>query len=233
MQAVTPKTLADQSTQIVQTRIAASFLVAGSLIFLVSEFVAAAAWTDPPYSYTYHYISDLGVRGPLVLLGKSMNSPLSWVMNIGFFLFGIAYLIGVMMLKGLRSWRRGGAFALAFSIAVGGMLLALNPGTGAPPAGNVYYHGLGALASILGGNLLLILLGCLHQAVDIAKKPGCAIVVLGIFGLVSFVAFLALAGSGANILMGLIERLAVYPITIGFIVAGVSIWTQHNTGSCA
>jgi len=54
-----------------------------------------------------------------------------------------------------------------------------------------------------------------------------AMVVLGVFGLVSLVAFLAVANSGANVLIGLVERCAVYPVLIGFLCAGVSIWNRR------
>lgn len=89
-----------------QRRAAGVVLIAGGLIFFLAEFVAAAAWTDPPYSYTYHYISNLGVRGPSEGFGQLMDSPLAWVMNTGFFLFGITSFIGAALLPGLRGRRR-------------------------------------------------------------------------------------------------------------------------------
>lgn len=87
---------------VAQRRAAGALLVAGSAIFWLAEFIAAAAWTDPPYSYTYHYISDLGVRGPSTAFDQYMYSPLAWVMNTGFFLFGIVLFAGVAMLRGWR-----------------------------------------------------------------------------------------------------------------------------------
>ena len=42
-------------------RTAGALLVAGPVIFLAAEFIAASAWTDPPNSYTYNVISSLGV----------------------------------------------------------------------------------------------------------------------------------------------------------------------------
>jgi hypothetical protein len=39
------------------------------------------------------------------------------------------------------------------------------------------------------------------------------------------VAFLGVAG--ANVLVGLVERCAVYPVLIGLICAGVSIWKNQ------
>jgi hypothetical protein len=76
--------------------------------------------------------------------------------------------------------------------------------------------------------VLIVLLGRLHRFIGVGRKPGRAMVGLGAFGLVSLVAFLALAGSGANVLIGLVERCAVYPVLIGLICAGVSIWNRRT-----
>jgi hypothetical membrane protein len=211
-----------------QRRPAGAALVAGAAIFFLAELIAAAAWTDPPYSYTHHYISNLGVRGPLEALGQFMNSPLAWVMNTGFFLFGIMFFLGVAALEGLRGWRRWAALLLGALVALGGVLLALNPGSGEPPDGAVDYHGLGAFASIVGGNVLAIFLGRQRQRIGVTPSAGRAMVVLGVFGLASMVAFLAVASSGANVLIGLVERCAVYPILIGFLCAGTSIWNRRT-----
>jgi len=136
--------------------------------------------------------------------------------------------VGVVMLRGLRGWRRWAAPILATLVAVGGVLLAFFHGDGQVTDGTVDYHSLGALGSIVGGNVLVIVLGRLRRRIGIAWKPGRAMVVLGVFGLVSLVAFLALAGSGANVLIGLVERCAVYPVLIGLICAGVSIWNRRT-----
>ncbi|QYN40490.1 DUF998 domain-containing protein [Pseudonocardia sp. DSM 110487] len=205
-------------------RHAGTMLVASAVIFFLAEFIAAAAWTDPPYSYTYHYISNLGVRGPSEALGQFMYSPLAWVMNTGFFLFGITALAGVAMLRGLRGRRRGAVLVPAAALAVGGIVLAFFPGSAeAMNDATGAYHGLGAIAAIVGGNVLVIVLGRVHRLIGVPPNPGRAMVVLGGLGLVSLVGFLALAGSGANVLIGLVERCAVYPLLIGLGCAGVSI----------
>ncbi len=207
-----------------QRHAAGTMLVAAAVIFFLAEFIAAAAWTDPPYSYTYHYISNLGVRGPSEALGQFMYSPLAWVMNTGFFLFGITALAGVAMLRGLRGWRRGAVLVPAAALAVGGVVLAFFPGSAeAMNDGTGAYHGLGAMAAIVGGNVLVIVLGRVHRLIGVPPKPARAMVVLGVLGLVSLVGFLALAGSGANVLIGLVERCAVYPLLIGLVCAGVPI----------
>ncbi|MFI5908466.1 DUF998 domain-containing protein [Dactylosporangium sp. NPDC051541] len=205
-----------------QRRAAGAALMAGPAIFLLLEFIAAAAWTDPPYSYTYHYISDLGVHGPLTALGQYMYSPLAWVMNTGFFAFGALVFVGVATLNGLSGWRRWAVRGLGTLVGAGGVVLACFPGDGeADRLGQVDYHGLGALAAILGGNVLIILLGRLHEPLGIAPRTGRAMVALGVFGIVAMVAFFAVAS--ANVLVGLVERGAVYPVFAGLIGAGASI----------
>ena len=203
-------------------------LIAGGLVFFIVEFIAAAAWTDPPYSYTYHYISNLGVHGPTEGFGQLMYSPLAWVMNTGFFLFGITLFGGTAMLAGIRGPRRWAVLTLAFLMATGGVLLAFFPGTGeTPDSGAIDFHSLGALASIVGGNVLIIILGRAHRHAGIAANTGRAMVALGVFGLMSLAGFMAIAGSSAG-LIGLVERCAVYPVLIGFLCAGTSIWKSNR-----
>jgi hypothetical membrane protein len=208
-------------------------LIAGGLVFFIAEFIAAAAWTDPPYSYTYHYISNLGVHGPTEGFGQLMHSPLAWVMNTGFFLFGITLFGGTAMLAGIRGPRGWAVRTLALLMAAGGVLLAFFPGTGeTPDSGAIDLHSLGALASIVGGNVLIIILGRAHRHAGIAANTGRAMVALGVFGLLSLVGFMAIAGSSAA-LIGLVERCAVYPLLIGFVCAGKSIWKGNRRSTAA
>jgi hypothetical membrane protein len=214
-----PETLAPETQRTAQRRSAGAVLIAAAVIFFLAELIAATAWTDPPYSYTYHYISNLGVRGPSEALGQFMYSPLAWVMNTGFFLFGITALAGVAMLRGLRGWHRWAALVPAAALAAGGVLLAFFPGSAeAMQDGTDAYHGLGAMAAIVGGNVLVIVLGRMHQLIGVPRASARAMVVLGVFGLVSLVGFFAIAGSGAGVI-GLVERCAVYPFLIALACA--------------
>lgn len=207
-------------------RAAGAFLIAGAVIYFLAEFIAAAAWTDPPYSYTHHYISNLGVRGPSEAFGQVMNSPLAWVMNSGFFAFGITLFAGVALLRDLPGWRRWAALAPAALLAVGGVLLAFFPGSGDTGDDSVDFHSLGAMAGFIGGNVLAIVLGRLHRHVGITRNTGRALTGCGAFGLVAMVGFLALAGSQTNVLIGLVERGVVYPFLIGLICVGASVWRR-------
>lgn len=228
MNAAEQQTLAPEARPAAQRRTAGLAFVAAAVSFFLAELVAAAAWTDPPYSYTYHYISNLGVHGPSEALGQLMYSPLFWVMNTGFFLFGVTAFGGVLLLRGLRGLRRSATLVPAAALAAGGVLLAFFPGSAeAIENGTDAYHGLGALLAIVGGNVLVIVLGRL--LVGIPPRPARAMVVLGVFGLLSLAAFLAVAGSGGNVLIGLVERCAVYPLLFGLLCAGWPIWRVSSS----
>lgn len=211
--------------RIAQRRTAGAVLVAAALIYFLAEFIAAAAWTDPPYSYTYHFISNLGVHGPSELFGQYMYSPLAWVMNTGFFLFGITVLAGVALLRGPRRWP---ALATATLLAVGGVLLGLFPGSGeAMNNGTGNFHAVGALGAFIGGNALVIALGRTHRQFGLSTKFGRALVSAGVVGLLAMVAYFADVMSGANVLIGLVERGAVYPFLIALTCAGLSLWKRR------
>ena len=224
-----PETLAPDARWPSQRRTAGALLIAGPVIFLLAEFITAAAWTDPPYSYTYDFISNLGVHGPSTLFGQYMYSPLAWVMNTGFFLIGITVLAGAAALRGLSGWRRWAVLVAAALLAVGGVLLALFHGSSeALKDGTGDFHALGATAGFIGGNALAILLGSMHQRIGLSPKLGRALVTVGVIGLLSMVAYFADLISGANVLIGLVERGAVHPFLIGLICAGASISNRRS-----
>ncbi|WP_432829800.1 DUF998 domain-containing protein [Dactylosporangium sp. CA-092794] len=213
-----------ERSSVPQRRAAGAALIASGVVYFVAEFIAAAAWTDPPYSYTYHFISDLGVHGPSTAFEQFMYSPLAWVMNTGFFLFGLAVLAGVLMLRGLPRGRRWALVTTAALLAVGSILVALFPGSGeAFDNGTAAYHGLGAFTAFIGGNVLAILIGRAHRLLGVSRGLGRALVVLGILGFVSLVAFMAVLGSAAGVLIGFFERGVIYPFLIGFIVLGAAL----------
>ncbi|MFE9747413.1 DUF998 domain-containing protein [Saccharothrix saharensis] len=204
-------------------RAGAALMTSGGLFF-TAEFIAAAAWTDPPYSYTHHFISNLGVRGPSTAFGQFMHSPLAWVMNTGFFLFGLAALAGVLLLRGLPGrWHRP-AVASAALLATGGVLLAFFPGSGdVTDSGGTDLHGVGAFLAFSAGNVLAILLGRMREPIGVSRRLGRGLVAAGVLGLISIAAFLAVLASGAGILIGLVERGIVYPFLIGFVVVGAAL----------
>lgn len=208
-------------------RSASALLIAGPSVYLLAEFVAAAAWTNPPYSYTYHFISNLGVRGPSELMGQYMLSPLAGVMNTGFFLFGLMIASGFLLLRGLSGWRRALVVGSAALLAVGGVLLALNPGS-AEAMEHGSGHALGAMAAFIGGNLLSIGVGIMHQRVGLPSKLGHALFAAGMVGLCAMVTYFVELGCGLNVLLGLVERAIVYPFLFGIVCMGVTLWRRET-----
>lgn len=205
--------------------------MAGGGIFFAAEFIAAAAWTDPPYSYSYHFISDLGVHGPSTGFGQYMYSPLAWVMNTGFFLFGLAALAGVIMLRGVPARRHWRAIVPATFLAAGGVVLSQFPGSGEAIAdGTAAYHGLAAFAAFIGGNTLVIMLGRMRGLLGFTRGQGRLLVSLGILGFACLAAFIAMTSAPAGNLIGLVERGVVYPVLIGLIIAGAALWKQPEPG---
>ncbi|SDT66833.1 DUF998 domain-containing protein [Actinoplanes derwentensis] len=187
-------------------------------IYFAAEFITAAAWTDPPYSYTYHFISNLGVHGPSTALGQHMYSPLAAVMNTGFILFGLTVPAAVLMLRGLPAGRIGALIATATLMAAGSTLVALFPGDNDASV----FHGLGALAAFGGGNTLAILLGRAHRLLGISRRLGRTLVLLGVLGFASLVVYLTVA-TDTGILIGFFERGVIYPFLIGFIALGAAL----------
>lgn len=214
----------------VGNRAAGAALVACGAVYLTAEFVAAAAWTDPPYSYTHHFISNLGVHGPTTAFGQYMYSPLAWVMNTGFFLFGLAALAGVVLLRGLPGRRRLPIVAMGVLLAAGGVVLAFFPGSGDTTSTATDYHGLGAFSAFVGGNVLAVLIGTAHRFLGLSRGLGRILVAAGVIGLVSLAGYLALLESGAGLLIGLVERAIVYPFLIGLALVGAALRRRPVTG---
>lgn len=188
----------------------ASFLAAG-LAYLAGEAVAARAWTIPRYSYARNWISDLGATATGLFHGRAVSSPLHAVMNAAFVADGLLFLLGAMLLA--RTARARGARAfLAFAAAhsAGMLLVGLVPETVPPPLGSL--HLLGAVLAIGGGNVAILL----GARLAVPRWIG---LFLGLFGLASFVA-LGFPAALASLGGGLVERMAVYPITAWELIAG-------------
>jgi hypothetical membrane protein len=199
-------------------------LIAGGVIFFVTELIAATAWTNPSYSYLHHFISNLGVHGPSTAFGQFMYSPLAWVMNAGFALFGTVALAGVILLARMPGPRRWVTVTTAALLAAGGILVGLFPGSGeAFDNGTATYHGLGAFAVLTAGNVLAIRLGTMHRRLGLPRRLGVASVVLGVLGLLSLVAFMLVLATGGDTFIGLFERGAVYPFLLSFIGVGAAL----------
>lgn len=214
-----------------QRRAAGVLLLAGPALFLLIEFITAAAWTDPPYSYTRNFLSNLGVRGPSTLFGQYMYSPLYWLMNIGFMVYGTLILAGVVLLRGLWGWRRWAAIVPAVMLTGGSVLLGLYPGSGESlDDGTGDFHSNGAFTAFFGANMLVIVLGLMRQRIGLTRAMGRALVIVGVFGLLSAVFYFVtlVAGGEAIGIIGLIERGATHPFLIALLCAGAAMVRRHS-----
>ena len=121
--------------------IGAALWIGAALVYVLLEAVAAAA-VVPAYSYARNFISDLGV--PAI-------SPRAGLMNSAFYLQGILFLSGAVLIS--RSALPGKArlfVGLAAVNAVGNILVAtFTSGTGA-------LHTVGAVLAIGGGNAAIL-----------------------------------------------------------------------------
>ena len=200
-------------------------LGAGILIctvqYLAAEAVASAAWRAPPYSYWQNYVSDLGVPGCGQPAGASpVCSPLANVMNTGFVLAGLLAIAAAVLLAPLIPgvWRRWVVVALAMVHGLGSILVGFVHSAPGTLAGTPHAHVIGAYMAILGGNLAILTLGIgLGRTVSLWLRA--ALAALAIVGFAGG----SLLVIRPEYLPGLFERMAVDPITMGEVLAGVTL----------
>jgi len=197
-----------------------------TILFFVGQAVAQAASTAP-YSLAGSYISDLGntACGPFALgtYHADVCSPLNGVMNATFVVCGLLSLAGPLLTW--RAWpaRRLTAAGLAL-LALGGageVLVGLRPENV-----NIGLHGLGAAFGIGGANLGVLLLG----AGVWSARWWVAILSL-VVGAVGVVCFLLLGSAPSlGLGVGLVERLAAYPLVVWqIVVGGFLLWSATRS----
>ncbi len=195
--------------------------------YFVAEAVAAAAWRDPTYSYAQNYISDLGALHCARTEAENACSPLAAVMNGGFVLAGVLCLIAAWLLTPLVRpgvWRWVVA-ALAIAHGLGSIGVGLAPST--PGLGTPTPHLLAAYAAILGGNTMLVAAGFAGRGAGAPRWYGAASVGLGVLGLAAGATLVGSRGWPP----GLLERMAVDPITVWEVMTGFAIaaWARGRS----
>jgi hypothetical membrane protein len=178
---------------------AVAWLAAG-LIYLMSEGVAAASF-PPSYSYVRNFISDLGVPS---------KSPLAWVMNTGFCVQGMLFLVGAVAIR--TPWLT----ALTAVNTLGNLTIAFFHSGSAT-------HAVGAVLAIVGGNAAILagssIIGGWHRVVSVG---------LGVLGLLGFALFAVELNTGIGHL-GLVERCSVYPITAWQLLTATWLFSRRPT----
>jgi hypothetical membrane protein len=199
-------------------RFAGGFLIAAPLVFLIGEAVAAAAWSNPSYSYLGNFISDLGVPVPTTLDGRSVNSPLAAVMNTAFVLSGTLVAAAVALALRPRTLSRAGrvVYALAMAYGAGMIIIAVFHET---PDWMAPWHGFGAFLVIPGGNAAIVILGFLPRQFGLPHGLAIGLRAVGATGLAGLLAFTTFPGEH----IGLLERIAVYPLPVAQVLVGTAL----------
>lgn len=116
--------------------------------YLLLEAVAAAGF-EPNYSYVNNYVSDLGVRAGELIHGGMTDSPRAHLMHTAFYLQGILFLLGALLIVGVPQSRRARLFlGLVAANSVGNIVVAT------VHIGKV--HVAGAALAIVGGNAAIL-----------------------------------------------------------------------------
>lgn len=203
-------------------RTGALLLLLGPLISWLAEFITASAWQDPPYAPLYNWISHLGLPEAETAFGQYANSPLAWVMNTGWVLYGTLLIVGAFLLFDLRrGWLPRVLVLLAIVSGVGVSLLAIFHGSNENVAnGTAVFHFLGAQGALITGNAFAIFAGIYGARLSLSPGWSRTLIVVGGIGLVSFIVFMVDVRSGNAWNLGLFERGATYAVMASHLIVG-------------
>jgi hypothetical membrane protein len=187
-----------------------------TVVFFAGQGIVQAASTVP-YSLTANYISDLGntACGPFSLDGYHaiVCSPLHDVMNAMFVVAGLLTLAGAALTW--RAWPRR-------RLTTVGLVLLCLAGAGEVLVGfrpenvDIGLHELGAVFGIFGANVGVLLLGA--GAWRARRWVAILSLAVGAVGVAGFLLFSAAPSFRFGI--GLVERVAGYPVVVWMIVVG-------------
>ncbi|KWX88983.1 hypothetical protein AMQ83_03410 [Paenibacillus riograndensis] len=198
------------------------FSLAG-VIYLLCEAISAYAWSNPSYQYAINYISDLGIPVVTQFMGRTINSPLYFVMNFGFFANGILFAIAYfMIMSALPTKRKMIGLAITVVYTIGIIMVGMFPGYdwwGEP------FHGLGAMLAIVGGNLSILCGGLMSHRIIPQKWVSTLSVIFCIAGIISFALFL---GINNNRYAAVFERMSVYTIMVWCIIFGLFVQVKSR-----
>lgn len=183
--------------------------------YFVGEAVAAATWVAPVYSWSGNYISDLGATS----CSATVCSPGHAVMNATFAVHATLVLLAVTLLAPLLPSRRIRltVWVLFMLNALGNVLVAvfaLDPAAGGDDRG----HYVGAVLAIAGGVVAITFVGVVCVRDPRRRMFGALTLVCGGIALVGLV---LLQTGSSRLPAGTLERLAVDPIIVWYVLTGV------------
>jgi hypothetical membrane protein len=134
----------------------AALWIAAALGYLLLEAIAASRF-DPGYSYARNYISDLGEPGHGTYEGRMIDSPPPELMNTAFYLQGISFFAGAVLLVRARGTTARLFRCLAAANAVGNILVGtVHGGPAATADGTHWVHATGAALAIVASNAAIL-----------------------------------------------------------------------------
>ncbi|WP_420750585.1 DUF998 domain-containing protein [Rhodococcus sp. O3] len=195
------------TTSVALRRRAPRIWMFAALQFLVVEFLVAGSWRGH-YSYSYHFISDLGVPfcGPQ---GERPCSSMAALLNGSLLVVSAAYVsIAILWRARLRPYPLAATFAVAAGIGVAIV--------GSVPSNTIWaVHSLGATLFFVFGSLFTLLCGTAGVRVGM-RGPGVAAQVIAVVGLTGFFCFTYSWDLGLG--TGGIERVVAYSALLGFVL---------------
>lgn len=185
----------------------AALWVVAAMGFFVLEAIAAAAF-EPAYSYARNYISDLGLPSGALVHGHPIYSPRAYLMHAAFYLQGVLFLLGALLIVGIPDNPRARMFlGTVATNAVGNIVV------GSVPSGTA--HIAGAVLAIVGGNAaILVGSGVIGPLNTWCRYRGVSKVIAAL-GLLCFAMLMIKSATAKTYLLpdGAWERGSVYSIT--------------------
>ncbi|MGE2690374.1 DUF998 domain-containing protein [Mycolicibacterium pulveris] len=200
--------------------IAAACWIAAAAGYVVLELLAAAAL--PGYSYTEHYISSLGVPA---------WSSRAHLMNAAFYLQGVLFLLGALLVARTVRGRFSAVFVvLAALTAVGNVLVGVvHGGSALWTSGYEWLHVLGAVLAILGGNAAVLAGSAVVARATAARWYLPVGLLIGVAGIVLFAMLQNYNDWAVDYApVGLVERGCVYTILGWQLLSGLVLWARSD-----
>jgi Predicted membrane protein len=214
----------------VARRVGALLLFISPLISWIAELITASAWQSPAYAPLDNWVSNLGVRGPETTFDRVANSPLAWVMNSGWVIYGVLLIAAALLLFRFRGVRPILITVLAVTSGIGVALVGIFHGSQANvDNGLIAFHLGGAQAVIVAGNLMALFVGLFGRRLGLSRGQSAAQLWIGIAGLVGFVVFMIDFASGALWNIGLFERWSIYTIMAAHALLGFTLLTTARS----
>jgi hypothetical membrane protein len=203
---------------------AAILWLVGVLQFVGAMIVTQLGWSNPSYSLTQNYISDLGAVHCGTFGGHYICSPWYLVFDISIVLFGALLIVGVLLIPTAFPTRRSRTIGLGLFVFAG--LGAVGVGL-SPEDVNLAVHRSVALCAFAGGALALIVLGfAMFRDTRWDGFRGYTML-SGLFALVALILYVARSwqwgGLWADLGDGGIERLIAAPILLWIAVASIRL----------